>query len=96
MQVVFLALDERVKNIVSSYSLEHAGTDDLLSSLFHWLHVLEEELGSVSDVLREVILCIGTIQSSICQHMLKEERQVNNIVQLKTFHFRFLLCFLCS
>ncbi|WZZ68298.1 hypothetical protein YC2023_079668 [Brassica napus] len=87
ISVVFLALDERVKNIVSSYSLEHAGTDDLLSSLFHWLHVLEEELGSVSDVLREVILCIGTIQSSICQHMLKEERQVFPLL-IEKFSFR--------
>ncbi|KAG2253568.1 hypothetical protein Bca52824_083704 [Brassica carinata] len=86
-EVVFLALGERVKNIVSSYSLEHAGTDDLFSSLFHWLHVLEEELGSVSDVLREVILCIGTIQSSICQHMLKEERQVFPLL-IEKFSFR--------
>ncbi|KAJ0255812.1 Zinc finger protein BRUTUS-like [Hirschfeldia incana] len=75
-EVIFLALDARVKNIVSNYSLEHDGTDDLFTSIFHWLNVLQQELGSISDVLREVILCIGTIQSSICQHMLKEERQV--------------------
>ncbi|KFK41911.1 hypothetical protein AALP_AA2G188400 [Arabis alpina] len=75
-EVIFSALDARVKNIVPNYSLEHAGTDDLFTSIFHWLHVLEEEIGSISDVLRQVILCISTIQSSICQHMLKEERQV--------------------
>lgn len=75
-QVIFTALDARVQNVVSNYSLEHAGTDDLFTSIFHWLHVLEQEIGSISDVLREVILCIGTIQSSICQHMLKEELQV--------------------
>ncbi|KAL0701751.1 hypothetical protein Bca4012_057873 [Brassica carinata] len=75
-EVIFLALDARVKNIVSNYSLEHDGTDDLFTSIFHWLRVLEQELGNISDVLREVILSISTIQSSICQHMLKEERQV--------------------
>lgn len=72
-----------MKNIVSNYSLEHDGTDDLFTSIFHWLNVLEHELGNVSDVLREVILCIGTIQSSVCQHMLKEERQVYHFFQLK-------------
>ncbi|KAG7659586.1 Zinc finger CHY-type [Arabidopsis suecica] len=86
-EVIFLALDKRVKNIVSNYSLEHAGTDDLFTSIFHWLHVLEEEIGSRSDVLREVILCIGTIQSSICQHMLKEERQVFPLL-IEKFSFR--------
>lgn len=45
-QVIFLALDARVKNIVSNYSLEHDGTDDLFTSIFHWLNVLEHELGA--------------------------------------------------
>ncbi|ESQ27678.1 hypothetical protein EUTSA_v10018022mg [Eutrema salsugineum] len=86
-EVIFLALDARVKNIVSNYSLEHAGTDDLFTSVFHWLNIIEEELGSINDVLREVILCIGTIQSSICQHMLKEERQVFPLL-IEKFTFR--------
>ncbi|KAF8104240.1 hypothetical protein N665_0176s0050 [Sinapis alba] len=76
-EVIFSALDTRVKNIVFNYSLEHESTDDLFTSIFHWLHVLEEEeRENTADALREVVLCIGTIQSSICQHMLKEERQV--------------------
>ncbi|KAL1216715.1 Zinc finger protein BRUTUS-like [Cardamine amara subsp. amara] len=86
-EVIFMALDERVKNIVSNYSLEHAGTDDLFTSIFHWLHVLEQEIGNISDVLREVILCIGTIQSSICQHMLKEELQVFPLL-IENFSFQ--------
>ncbi|CAE5957900.1 unnamed protein product [Arabidopsis arenosa] len=75
-EVIFSALDTRVKNIVFNYSLEHDATDDLFTSVFHWLNALEEGKGNRADVLREVVLCIGTIQSSICQHMLKEERQV--------------------
>ncbi|KAL1207854.1 Zinc finger protein BRUTUS-like [Cardamine amara subsp. amara] len=75
-EVIFSALDTRVKNIVFNYSLEHDATDDLFTSIFHWLNVLEEERVNRADVLREVVLCIGIIQSSICQHMLKEERQV--------------------
>ncbi|CAH2067293.1 unnamed protein product [Thlaspi arvense] len=98
-EVIFLALDERVKNIVSNYSLEHAGTDDLFTSVFHWLQVLEEEVGSKSDVLRQVILCIGTIQSSISQHMLKEERQVFPLL-IEKFSFKeqasLVWQFLCS
>ncbi|EOA34392.1 hypothetical protein CARUB_v10021919mg [Capsella rubella] len=86
-EVIFSALDARVKNIVSNYSLEHAGTDDLFTSVFHWLHVLEEEIGSTSDVLRQVIICIGTIQSSICQHMLKEELQVFPLL-IEKFSFK--------
>ncbi|XP_010416333.1 PREDICTED: uncharacterized protein LOC104702205 [Camelina sativa] len=86
-EVIFLALDARVKNIISNYSLEHAGTDDLFTSVFHWLHVLEEGIGTRSDVLRQVLLCIGTIQSSICQHMLKEELQVFPLL-IEKFSFR--------
>lgn len=66
-----------MKNIVFNYSLEHDATDDLFTSVFHWLKLLEEEKGNSTDVLREIVLCIGTIQSFICQHMLKEERQVS-------------------
>ncbi|CAH8391101.1 unnamed protein product [Eruca vesicaria subsp. sativa] len=75
-EVIFSALETRVKNIAFNYSLEHDSTEDLFTSIFNWLHVLEEERESNSDVLREVVLCIGTTQSFICQHMLKEERQV--------------------
>ncbi|CAA7013653.1 unnamed protein product [Microthlaspi erraticum] len=75
-EVIFSALDTRVKNIAFNYSLEHETSDDLFTSIFHWLNVLEEERVNNADVLREVVSCIGTIQSSICQHMLKEERQV--------------------
>ncbi|KAL0694854.1 hypothetical protein Bca4012_062034 [Brassica carinata] len=75
-EVIFSALDTRVNNIVLNYSLEHESTHDLFTSIYKWLHVLDEEKENRANVLREVVLCIGTIQSSICQHMLKEERQV--------------------
>ncbi|XP_010533417.1 PREDICTED: uncharacterized protein LOC104809216 isoform X2 [Tarenaya hassleriana] len=86
-EVVFLVLDIHVKNVVNNYSLEHAGIDDLFSSIFHWLDVLEEEREDIGSVLREVLLCIGTLQSSICQHMLKEERQVFPLL-IEKFSFR--------
>uniref|UniRef100_A0A1J3CE36 Putative RING finger protein C2F3.16 n=1 Tax=Noccaea caerulescens TaxID=107243 RepID=A0A1J3CE36_NOCCA len=86
-EVIFLALDARVKNIVYNYSLEHDGTDDLFTSIFEWLHVLEEETESTSDVIRQVILSIGTIQASISQHMLKEERQVFPLI-IEKFSFQ--------
>jgi zinc finger-like protein len=35
-----------------------------------------EENKSGLKPFQELVVCIGTMQSSICQHMLKEEEQV--------------------
>ncbi|XP_012080185.1 zinc finger protein BRUTUS-like At1g18910 isoform X2 [Jatropha curcas] len=50
--------------------------DDLFDSIFHCLDTLMEEDKDGSEQFQELILCIGTMHSSICQHMLKEEQQV--------------------
>ncbi|KAG5230054.1 hypothetical protein OIU76_022103 [Salix suchowensis] len=73
-EVIFLALDTRIKNVVHTYSLEHESIDDLFGTIFHWLDQLEEKSGL--KLFQELVVCIGTMQSSICQHMLKEEEQV--------------------
>ncbi|KAF9667784.1 hypothetical protein SADUNF_Sadunf15G0059500 [Salix dunnii] len=73
-EVIFLALDSRIKNVVRTYSLEHESIDDLFGTIFHWLDQLEEKSGL--KLFQELVVCIGTMQSSICQHMLKEEEQV--------------------
>ncbi|XWS51065.1 hypothetical protein CRYUN_Cryun12cG0144200 [Craigia yunnanensis] len=74
-QVVFLALDAHVKNVACTYSLEHESIDLLFDSVFCCLNALEES-ENISKELQELVFCIGTIQSSICKHMLKEEKQV--------------------
>ncbi|KAF8390297.1 hypothetical protein HHK36_024822 [Tetracentron sinense] len=75
-EVIFQALDLRVRNVVSTYSLEHRSMDDLLDSVFDCLNVLLEDGGNLSKPFQELVLRTGTIQKSICQHMLKEEEQV--------------------
>lgn len=76
-QVIFLALDAHIKNVVSTYSLEHESIDELFGSVFDLLNVLLGGSENVSKPFQEVVFCIGTIKTFICQHMLKEEEQVD-------------------
>ncbi|KAL8118259.1 zinc finger protein BRUTUS-like At1g74770 [Apium graveolens] len=76
-EVIFLALDELVKNVVSTYSLEHKSIDDLFDSVFNCLDVLDKEgKDNHHKTFQGLLFCIGTIQTTIYQHMLKEEEQV--------------------
>lgn len=75
-EVIFLALDELVKNVVSTYSLEHKSIDDLFDSVFNCLDVLDKEGKDNQKTFQGLLFCIGTIQTTIYQHMLKEEEQV--------------------
>ena len=74
-QVIFRALDTCIKNVARTYSLEHESIHDLFGTIFHWLDRLEENKSGLKP-FQELVVCIGTMQSSICQHMLKEEEQV--------------------
>ncbi|KAH9719880.1 zinc finger protein BRUTUS-like [Citrus sinensis] len=76
-EVIFLALDAHIKNVVSTYSLEHESIDELFDSVFDLLNVLLGGSENVSKPFQEVVFCIGTIKTFICQHMLKEEEQVD-------------------
>ncbi|XP_071731632.1 zinc finger protein BRUTUS-like At1g74770 isoform X2 [Rutidosis leptorrhynchoides] len=76
-EVIFRALDVHVKNVVSAYSLEHTSTNDILDSIFHYLDVLEkEDEKHISKPFQELVYFIGTLQTSVCKHMAKEEEQV--------------------
>ncbi|EEF52103.1 zinc finger protein BRUTUS-like At1g18910 [Ricinus communis] len=74
-EVIFLELDAHIKNIVYTYSLEHNSIDDIFDSIFHCLSTLEENKDG-AKTFQELLSCIGTMDSSICKHMLKEEEQV--------------------
>lgn len=76
LQVIFLALNVHIKNVACTYSLEHKSIDDLFDSIFHYLDKLVVDDETISKQFQELVLCISTIQASICQHMLKEEEQV--------------------
>ena len=81
MQVIFPALDIRVKNVAGTYSLEHKGENDLFEHLFA---LLQLDVQNDDAIRRELASCTGAIQTSLTQHMSKEEEQV--------FSFPCLLC----
>ncbi|KAG2407693.1 Zinc finger protein [Vigna angularis] len=75
-EVIFLALDAHVKNVVCTYSLEHNSTSELFGSVFHFLEELMVPKENISKLFQELVYCIGILQSYIYKHMLKEEKQV--------------------
>ena len=84
LQVIFPALDIRVKNVARTYSLEHKGESDLFEVLFELLNSNVED----GDVFRrELASCTGVIHTSLSQHMEKEEEQVR-ILYFVLFYMR--------
>ncbi|KAF6165660.1 hypothetical protein GIB67_012557 [Kingdonia uniflora] len=72
-EVIFPALDIRVKNVARTYSLEHKGESDLFDQLFD---LLNSNLKNDESFRRELASCTGALQTSVSQHMFKEEEQV--------------------
>lgn len=76
-EVIFPALDTRVKNIAQTYSLEHKEESDLFDQMLVLLNSALKEEGNASTKLRrELICCTEAIQTTLCKHMWKEEEQV--------------------
>ena len=73
LQVIFPALDIRVKNVAQAYSLEHKGESDIFDLLFELLNSNRQRDESFA---RELASCTGALQTSVSQHMSKEEEQV--------------------
>ncbi|KAI3453049.1 hypothetical protein Pfo_009712 [Paulownia fortunei] len=72
-EVIFPALDIRVKNVARTYSLEHEGESLLFDQLFA---LLDNDMKNEESYKRELASCAGALQTSISQHMSKEEEQV--------------------
>ncbi|KAG2411057.1 Zinc finger protein [Vigna angularis] len=72
-EVIFPALDIRVKNVAQTYSLEHKGENNLFDHLFE---LLNSSINSDETFPRELASCTGALQTSVSQHMAKEEEQV--------------------
>ena len=70
-----------MKNVAGTYSLEHKGENDLFEHLFA---LLQLDVQNDDAIRRELASCTGAIQTSVTQHMSKEEEQV--------FLFPCLLC----
>eukprot|EP00250_Pteridium_aquilinum_P019141 c24314_g1_i1 orf=828-4589(+) len=77
-EVIFPALDSRVKNVAPTYSMEHKDENYLFDVLSELLNSAQkEDDASLSKRLRrELICCTEAIQTSLCHHMSKEEEQV--------------------
>ena len=73
-QVIFPALDISMKNVARTYSLEHEGESVLFDQLFA---LLNSDMHNEESSRRELASCTGALQTSISQHMSKEEEQVN-------------------
>ncbi|XP_057812774.2 zinc finger protein BRUTUS isoform X2 [Cryptomeria japonica] len=86
-EVIFPALDTRVKNVALTYSLEHIGENDLFDHVFGLLNsALEHDNNGLLELRRELVSCTEAIRISLRQHMSKEEEQ---IFPLLTQHFSF-------
>ncbi|KAG4388479.1 hypothetical protein JHK82_025504 [Glycine max] len=72
-EVIFPALDMRVKNVAQTYSLEHQGESDLFDHLFE---LLNSSIHNDESFPKELASCTGALQTSVSQHMAKEEEQV--------------------
>ncbi|XP_076913974.1 zinc finger protein BRUTUS-like [Bidens hawaiensis] len=72
-EVIFPALDIRVKNVARTYSLEHEGESVIFDQLFA---LLDSDMQNKESYRRELASCTGALQTSISQHMSKEEEQV--------------------
>ncbi|XP_068327431.1 zinc finger protein BRUTUS-like [Pyrus communis] len=95
-EVIFPALDIRVKNVARTYSLEHEGESVLFDQLFE---LLNSDKQNEESYRRELASCTGAIQTSISQHMSKEEEQVFPLL-IEKFSFEeqasLVWQFLCS
>ncbi|KAL2558991.1 zinc finger protein-related [Forsythia ovata] len=95
-EVIFPALDICVKNVARTYSLEHEGENVLFDQLFT---LLDSYMQNGDIYRREMTSCAGALQTSISQHMSKEEEQVFPLLTQKfSFEEQASLAwqFLCS
>ncbi|KAJ8769822.1 hypothetical protein K2173_008228 [Erythroxylum novogranatense] len=95
-EVIFPALDIRVKNVARTYSLEHEGESVLFDQLFE---LLNSNMQNEESYRRELASRTGALQTSLSQHMHKEEEQVFPLL-IEKFSFEeqasLVWQFLCS
>uniref|UniRef100_A0A2P2K0V3 Uncharacterized protein LOC105113207 isoform X1 n=2 Tax=Rhizophora mucronata TaxID=61149 RepID=A0A2P2K0V3_RHIMU len=72
-EVIFPALDVRVKNVARTYFLEHEGESILFDQLFK---LLNSNMQNEENYGRELASRTAALQTSLSQHMAKEEEQV--------------------
>jgi hemerythrin-like domain-containing protein len=77
-----------VKNVARTYSLEHEGESVLFDQLFE---LLNSNMQNEESYRRELASRTGALQTSIDQHMSKEEEQVFFFIGCARIALHFLM-----
>ena len=80
-----------MKNVAKTYSLEHKEESDLFDQMLELLNLALKEKSNIATKLRrQLICCTEAIQTTLCQHLSKEEQQVNHAF-LNVYFTNFLI-----
>ncbi len=87
MQVVYPALDAKVKNVTSAYSVEHEDEERLFEQLSALLSMaLRQDGKQRAATLRQLECKIEEVHTTLRKHLAKEEEQLFPLL-LKHFTF---------
>lgn len=78
MQVIFAALDTRVKGIAQTYFVQHRGEKDVFDKVFEQLNssIILNQQGSLQ---RELETIFGALRLLISKNLAKEDEQVDQL-----------------
>jgi len=77
--VVFPALDARVKNVATAYTLEHQIESNLFDELSGMLALLGERDSLDASSSRSLAGCSEALSTVLAQHLAKEEEHVSSL-----------------
>ena len=87
LQVVYPALDAKVKNVTSAYSVEHEDEERLFEQLSALLSIAVRQDGRQrTATLRQLECKIEEVHTTLRKHLAKEEEQLFPLL-LKHFTF---------
>ncbi|GMH35139.1 hypothetical protein BSKO_03007 [Bryopsis sp. KO-2023] len=76
-EVVYPALDTKVKNVTLQYSVEHADEEHLFVQLLQMLRETMSARGAaVTAAIREFVCKMGEVRITLMKHLAKEEEQL--------------------
>lgn len=86
VQVIFAALDSRLKNLVQPYLLQQKGERDLFDQLLRLLSNFNKTMQNEASFQRELVSLTGVLQMLITKNMAKEEKQVEFPITFSDMH----------
>ena len=88
LQVVFPALDSRVKNVANAYTLEHQVESDLFIQMSDLVATLRAAKEWDADLFGQLICCTEALLTILVQHLAKEEEHVSRCNLVASFYAR--------